>query len=102
MRALDGSIWLLCAAVFAGCGAGEDDSSLTTASTTDGTAAVSSGSGAGGSGGSPGVSASWQISSNIQINGHSMQDDARSATALHDQIDGVDYLSVVLTDVPAY
>lgn len=56
----------------------------------------------GAGGGSDGYAQSWDIGSDLVINGHTAQDEVQSAAALHQVIEGDDYLSVVLTDVEGY
>jgi hypothetical protein len=56
----------------------------------------------GGGGGSEGYVQSWDIGSDLIINGHAAQEEVKSAAALHQVIDGDDYISVVLTDVEGY
>jgi hypothetical protein len=60
--------------------------------------------GAAGEGGGPNTApiASWDIVSDIQVNGHDLDSAVKSAVARHAVIDGHDYLSVVLTDVPSF
>ncbi len=55
-----------------------------------------------GGGSSDGYAQSWDIGSDLVINGHAAQDEVKSAAALHQVIDGDDYVSVVLTDVEGY
>ncbi|NUP09737.1 MAG: hypothetical protein HOW73_27135 [Polyangiaceae bacterium] len=60
------------------------------------------GGGAGGSGGAGPVSASWDIDSNMNINGLSAEEAIASAVSRHQVFDGDDYLSVILTDVASF
>jgi hypothetical protein len=109
--------WSLIACVLLafGCAADADDDDDDTGAATTGSGGAgggwnhggSSSSGAAGSageGGGPVTApvASWDIVSDIQVNGHDMDSAVKSAVARHEVIDGHDYLSVILTDVPSF
>lgn len=46
--------------------------------------------------------ASWDVTADFEVNGHPVGEAIQSASSFHRQIDGQDYLSVIVTDVPAF
>lgn len=84
--------------------AGRGSSSSDGGSDAPSTADSGSSSGADGSSSDSGgaVVASWDIDSDMVINGLSVQDAIQSAVAIHSVLDGQDYLSVIVTDVPSF
>jgi hypothetical protein len=65
-----------------------------------GTAGGTDASGAGGAMGTP--EASWDLSADLTVNGHSFAESIQSAVAFHRVFDGEDQLAVVVTDVPEF
>lgn len=101
-----------CTLIAGGCSADADDDDGGAGSSTTGSGGSGgdwghdggASTGAGGEGGGPITTpvASWDIVSDIEVNGHDMNSAVKSAVARHQVIDGKDYLSVTLTDVPAF
>lgn len=92
-----------------GCADGASESSGSGASTAEGGAGADGGaggtggtdaSGAGGAMGTP--AASWDLSADFTVNGHSFAESIQSAVAFHQVFDGEDHLAVVVTDVPDF
>src|SRR5688572_6463148 len=80
-------------------GSGGSSPSTTSSSSGD-TTATGAGSTSATSGGPP--MASWDVQADFTVNGHEVDDAIQSAISRHTSVDGHDFLSVIVTDVPSF